>query len=97
MSEPTISPAAGVGCGAATAARHDERRADRRLARHRRCHRLIKAGLGERAVIGDDGREIRLMLYSQSSAIGAVTLAPCRAIALAGDLIAAALPKLRAP
>ncbi len=53
--------------------------------------------MGERAVIGDDGREIRLMLYSQSSAIGAVALSPCRAIALAGELIAAALPKLRDP
>ncbi len=37
------------------------------------------------------------MLCSESSAIGAVTLSPCRAIALAGELIAAALPKLRAP
>ena len=76
------------GRGAATAARHDVRQADRRPARHRRCHRLVKAGLGG---------EIRLMLCSESSAIGAVTLSPCRAIALAGELIAAALPKLRAP
>jgi len=37
------------------------------------------------------------MLCCESSAIGAVTLAPCRVIAFAGELIAAPLPKLTAP
>jgi hypothetical protein len=51
--------------------------------------------IAARAVIGDDGREIRLTLYREASAIGAVTLAPCRAVALAGELIPAGMPKLR--
>jgi len=50
-----------------------------------------------RAVIGDDGREITLTLCREGGAIGAVTLKPCRAVALAGELIAAALPRLEAP
>jgi len=48
-----------------------------------------------RAIVSDDGRKIRLTLYGEAGAIATVTLAPCRAVALAGELIAAALPRLR--
>ncbi len=50
-----------------------------------------------RAVVSNDGRLIRLTVYREARAVAAVTLAPRRAVALAGELIAAALPKLRAP
>jgi hypothetical protein len=50
-----------------------------------------------RAVVADDGREIRLMLYAESSALATVALDPARAIGIASELIDAALPKLRTP
>jgi hypothetical protein len=40
---------------------------------------------------------IRLTVYREARAVAAATLALRRAVALAGELIAAALPKLRAP
>ncbi|HVB16496.1 MAG TPA: hypothetical protein VNF04_08190 [Stellaceae bacterium] len=49
-----------------------------------------------RAILSDDGAAITLTLYRKAAAVAAVTLAPRRAVALAGELIAAALPKLRA-
>ncbi len=55
---------------------------------------MVAAG---RAVVSDDGRLIRLTVYREARAVAAVTLAPRRVVALAGELIAAALPKLRAP
>jgi hypothetical protein len=47
-----------------------------------------------RAVVADDGQTIRLTLYAETGAVAAVDLDPLRAIALAGELIDAALPKL---
>jgi hypothetical protein len=52
------------------------------------------AALAARAVVSDDGCEIRLTLYAQNGAAFAVPIAPGRAVALAGELIAAARPKL---
>ena len=46
------------------------------------------------AVVSDDGSEIRLTLYAENGAAFAAPIAPGRAVALAGELIAAALPKL---
>ena len=43
-----------------------------------------------RAVVSDDG-EIRLTLYDDQGAVAVVKLSPLRAIALAGELIEAAL------
>jgi hypothetical protein len=50
-----------------------------------------------RAIVADARREIRLTLYGQAGPAAAVALDPVRAVALAGELIAAALPRLRAP
>jgi len=49
-----------------------------------------------RAVIGDDGVEVRLTLFTQAGAV-AVTLDPVPAIGLTAKLMAAALPRLSAP
>ena len=49
-----------------------------------------------RAVLSDDGAAITLTLYTQANPVAAVALAPHRAVALAGELIAAALPRLGA-
>jgi hypothetical protein len=54
----------------------------------------IEAEAVDRAVIGDDGREIRLTLYSEASAVATTVLDPIRAIALAQRLIATALARL---
>jgi hypothetical protein len=54
----------------------------------------IEAETAARAVVGDDGREIRLTLYAEAGAVAAVVLDPALAIALAQRLIAAALPRL---
>jgi hypothetical protein len=51
---------------------------------------------GGRAVLADDGTAIRLTLHPEAGAATAVTLAPHRAIALAGELTAAALRRLSA-
>jgi hypothetical protein len=48
------------------------------------------------AVLSDEGGEIRLTVYREAAAVAAV-LPPRRAVALAGELIAAALPRLREP
>jgi|SRR5580700_6872935 hypothetical protein len=48
-----------------------------------------------RAVVSDDGTEIRLTLYTNAHAAAAIDLDPVRAVRLAGKLIAAALPRLR--
>jgi hypothetical protein len=50
--------------------------------------------LAARAIVSDDGCEIRLTLYNENGAAFAAPIAPGRAVALAGELIAAALPKL---
>jgi hypothetical protein len=50
-----------------------------------------------RAVLADDGREIRLTVSTEAAAPAAVVLDPVRAIRMAGELIEAALPRLRAP
>jgi hypothetical protein len=47
-------------------------------------------------VIGDDGVEVRLTLFTQAGAV-AVTLDPVPAIGLTAKLMAAALPRLSAP
>jgi hypothetical protein len=47
-----------------------------------------------RAVVSDDGKIIRLTLYADTGVVAAVDLDPLRAIALAGDLIEAARPRL---
>ena len=54
----------------------------------------IDAKPAGRAVVSDDGKTIRLALYAKTGAVAAVELDPTRAIALAGKLIDAALPKL---
>ena len=54
----------------------------------------IDAKPAGRAVVSDDGKTIRLALYAETGAVAAVELDPTRAIALAGKLIDAALPKL---
>jgi hypothetical protein len=46
-------------------------------------------------VVNDDGQTIRLTLYAETGAVAAVELDPIRAIALAGELIKSALPKLQ--
>jgi hypothetical protein len=50
-----------------------------------------------RAVVADDGREIRLTVYTEADTAAAVVLDPVRAIRIAGELIDAALPKVGAP
>jgi hypothetical protein len=50
-----------------------------------------------RAVLSDDGAAITLTLYTRADPVAAVALAPHRAVALAGELIAAALRRLRVP
>jgi hypothetical protein len=50
-----------------------------------------------RAVVADDGREIRLTVYTEADTAAVVVLDPVRAIRIAGELIGAALPKLNAP
>jgi hypothetical protein len=49
-----------------------------------------------RAVVSDDGIEIRLISYTQTGPAAMVVLDPRRAIALAGQLITAALRYLTA-
>jgi hypothetical protein len=49
---------------------------------------------GGRAVLADDGSVIRLALYSEAGTVTAANLSPRRAVALAGELIAAAAGKL---
>jgi hypothetical protein len=48
-----------------------------------------------RAVVSDDGREIRLTVYSEAGCVAAVALDPVRAVGLAAKLIEAAVPRLR--
>ena len=48
-----------------------------------------------RAVVSDDGTEIRLALCTSAHAAAVIDLDPVRAVRLAGKLIAAALPRLR--
>jgi hypothetical protein len=47
-----------------------------------------------RAVVSDDGSEIRVTLFAENGAAFAAPLAPGRTVALAGELIAAALLRL---
>jgi hypothetical protein len=55
----------------------------------------IEVVAAARAVVSDDGREIRLTLYAQHGAVATLALDPCHAIALVGKLIEAALPRLK--
>jgi hypothetical protein len=55
----------------------------------------VEAEAAARAVVVDDGRQIRLTLYSETGAVADVALDPCRAITIAGKLIEAALPRLK--
>lgn len=48
---------------------------------------------GGRAILADDGEAITPTLYPEAGAVAAVTLTPRRAVALASELIAAALPR----
>ena len=50
---------------------------------------------GDRAIVGDDGTTIWLTSYNGFDRIATVELLPTRAVALAGELIRAASPKLR--
>jgi hypothetical protein len=47
-----------------------------------------------RAVVGDDGKVIRLTLYAETGIVASVEVDPIRAIAVAAELIGAALPRL---
>jgi hypothetical protein len=47
-----------------------------------------------RAVVATSDEKIRLTLYGQDGAVASAALDPIRAVALAGELIQAALPKL---
>jgi len=47
-----------------------------------------------RAVVSDDGQAIRLTLYREDGKAASVELSPAAAVALAGRLIEAALPRL---
>jgi len=47
-----------------------------------------------RAMVSDDGLTIRLTAYGEDGVAVSVMLSPVRAIAIAGDLIRAALPKI---
>src|SRR5438270_12427189 len=49
-----------------------------------------------RAVVSDDGSTIWLTAYGDDGAVVPVALQPVRAVALAGELIEAAVPKLNA-
>jgi hypothetical protein len=49
---------------------------------------------GARAVVSDDGSTISLTVYTEAGDAVPVALLPVRALALAGELIAAAVPKL---
>jgi hypothetical protein len=53
----------------------------------------VTPDLATRAVLSDDG-EIRMTVYRDDGQAVAVVLAPVRAVALAGQLIEAAVPKL---
>jgi hypothetical protein len=56
-----------------------------------------EAEMAARAVVSDDGRGIRLTLYAEAGAAAAIVLDPIRAVALAGWLLATALPRLSPP
>jgi hypothetical protein len=47
-----------------------------------------------RAVVSDDGKVIRLILYAETGIVAFVEVDPIRAIAVAAELIGAALPRL---
>jgi|HubBroStandDraft_6_1064221.scaffolds.fasta_scaffold732280_2 hypothetical protein len=49
---------------------------------------------GARAIVSDDGSTIWLTAYTEAGDAVPVALAPVRAVALAGELIEAAVPKL---
>jgi hypothetical protein len=54
----------------------------------------VEVAPGGRAILADDGQTIALTIYAEEVATG-VTLTAERAIALAGELIAAGLRRLR--
>jgi hypothetical protein len=54
----------------------------------------VEAEASARAVVSEDGREIRLTLYAEAGAAAAIVLDPVLAVALAQRLIAAAMPRL---
>jgi hypothetical protein len=53
-----------------------------------------EAELADRVVITDDGQTIRLTLHGETGAVAAAPLDPVRAVALADELIRAALQRL---
>jgi hypothetical protein len=55
---------------------------------------MVAAKPCTRAIVSDDGSTIRLMLYTEGGRSKAARLAPMRAVALAGELIRSALPRL---
>jgi hypothetical protein len=54
-------------------------------------HDLARA---DRVILADDGSTITLALYTAAGAIGSASLSPRRTVALAGELITAALQRL---
>ena len=54
----------------------------------------VEAEASARAVVSEDGREIRLTLYAEVGAAAAIVLDPVLAVALAQRLIVAATPRL---
>jgi len=54
----------------------------------------VEAEASARAVVSEDGREIRLTLSAEAGAAAAIVLDPVLAVALAQRLIAAAMPRL---
>ena len=55
---------------------------------------LLEADLVDRAVVADSGRSIQLAVCAGADKVVAVELSPARAVALAGELIRAALLRL---
>jgi hypothetical protein len=56
---------------------------------------LVEAVPAERAVVVDDGREVRLVSYAGANAVASFVLNPRSVVGLAGELIAAASRRLR--
>jgi hypothetical protein len=54
----------------------------------------VERELASRDVVSDDGQTIRLTLYRENGQAALVELSPAAAVALAGELIGAALPRL---
>jgi hypothetical protein len=64
------------------------------MSRLRSLHSIAMPDPGARAVVSDDGLTISLTVYTAAGDAVPVALLPVRAVALAGELIEAAVPKL---